>query len=572
MSFDGTVTRAVTEELNQKLFSGRITKIHQPDPADITMTIRSQGKNHQLFFSVNPNFARFHLTELKFTNPQEPPMFTMVLRKHLEGSILESVTQDGLERIVSFHFKGRNELGDVSHKILILELMGRHSNMIFVDKDSGLILDCLKHIPPSLSKRSVMPGQPYTSPPYTDKLNPLEADEELIRRKIDYNSGKIAEQVRDRFAGMSPQVVQEIMHRSGLVNRESLPKAFVETMRQLIDGDYTPQIIRHQKETFSVIDLTHLNGEKTSYDSVSEMLDSYYENKAERDRVKQQAHDLERFIRNEYQKNKKKLKKLKQTMNDTEKAVEDQKAGELVTAHMHLIRPGDKHVTVIDYYDEAQPEVNIPLDPDKSPSENAQQFFKRYRKRQTAAIHVKKQMRQAQKEMRYLDTLIQQLAMASTEDLKEIRNELETEGYLKKKRTSKKQKKPAKPKPEKFISSENIEIYVGKNNTQNEYVTMRMARQNDTWLHTKDIPGSHVVIRSENFGEVTLHEAANLAAYFSKSRMSAQVPVDYTLIRHVRKPNGAKPGYVIYDQQTTLFVTPDEDQVKSLRQRVLKAD
>lgn len=566
MSFDGTVTRAVTEELNQVIVSGRITKIHQPDPADIIMTIRAQGKNHQLFFSVNPNFARFHLTKLKFTNPQEPPMFTMVLRKHLEGSILESVTQDGLERIVTIHFKGRNELGDVSHKTLVLELMGRHSNMIFVDRDTGLILDSLKHIPPSVSKRAVMPGLPYTPPPYTDKFNPLEADEEMIRRKIDYNSGKIADQIRSLFAGMSPQIVQEIMHRSGLVNRESLPEAFVETMRPLKDGDHNPQIIRSKKETFSVIDLTHLDGEQIIFDSVSEMLDGFYENKAERDRVKQQAHDLERFLRNEYQKNKKKMKKLKQTLNDTEKAEEDQKAGELVTAHMHLIQPGDKEVNVIDYYDEAQPEITIPLDPDKSASENAQQFFKRYRKRQTAAVHVKKQMKQAQKEMRYLDTLIQQLTMANTEDINEIRSELQAEGYLKKKRTSKKTKKPTKPKPEKFISSENIEIYVGKNNTQNEYLTMRMARQNDTWLHTKDIPGSHVVIRSEEFGDATLHEAANLAAYFSKSRMSGQVPVDYTLIRHVRKPNGAKPGYVIYEQQTTLFVTPDEEQVKTLRQ------
>ncbi|ADH99193.1 Rqc2 family fibronectin-binding protein [Salisediminibacterium selenitireducens] len=567
MSFDGTVTRAVTDELANTIQSGRITKIHQPDPSDIMMTIRAHGKNHQLFFSVNPNFARFHLTKLKFTNPQEPPMFTMVLRKHLEGSILESIEQDGLERIVTFSFKGRNELGDVSYKILILELMGRHSNLIFVDKETGTILDSLKHIPPSVSKRTVMPGQPYSPPPYMDKLNPLDADEELLRRKIDYNAGKVQDQIRNLFAGLSPQIIREIQHRAGLINRDSLPQAFTDTMEPLKQGEARPQIIRNEKETFSVIDLTHLSGNKDSYDNTSVMLDAFYENKAERDRVRQQAHDLERFLRNEYQKNKKKLKKLEQTLNDTEKAQDDQKNGELVTAHMHQIQPGDKTITVIDYYEEEQPEKIIPLDPDKSPSENAQQFFKRYRKRQTAAVHVKKQLKQAKEEMAYLDTLIQHVEMATTEDIAEIRNELEAGGYLKKKKTSKKPKKPQKPKPEKYLSSEEIEIYVGKNNIQNEYVTNRMARQNDTWLHTKDIPGSHVVIRSETFGEKTLHEAANLAAYFSKSRLSGQVPVDYTLIRHVRKPNGAKPGYVTYEQQNTLFVTPDEELVKRCRDR-----
>ncbi|WP_183163742.1 Rqc2 family fibronectin-binding protein [Alteribacter keqinensis] len=567
MAFDGIVTKAVTDSLNETLVSGRITKVHQPYKSDLVITVRARGRNHALFISVNSSFARFHLTKEKYENPKEPPMFCMLLRKHLEGGLVERIEQDGLERIVTFYIKGRNELGDVSKKKLVLELMGRHSNLILVDDEEGMILDSIKHIPPSLSTyRTVLPGQQYKEPPHLDKLNPLEADETTVLKKIQFQSGKIDKQLVGKFSGLSPLIVREMFHRAGLVNPDTLPGAFTSLLASVKEKKYTPQIVTGKKEeAFSVIDLDHIQGEKLTFDTVHEMLDRYFYGKAQRDRVKQQAHDLERMLRNEYSKNKKKIKKLENTLKDSEKAARFQRYGELLTAHMHAITQGDKEVEVIDYYHPDQATVTISLDPQKSPSGNAQQYFKKYNKLKNSVAVVKEQIVKAQEEMAYLDQVIQQVETAAPADLEDIREELADEGYIKKRRVGKKKKNNDKPQPEKYKSSEGVDILVGKNNKQNEYVTNRLARQDDTWLHTKDIPGSHVVIRSQDFTEVTLHEAANLAAYFSKARRSGQVPVDYTLIRHVKKPSGAKPGYVIYDNQTTLFVTPDEDQVRELR-------
>lgn len=570
MAFDGIVTRAVTQDISSKLQTGRVVKIHQPYATDIVMTIRAQGVNYSLFISVNPNFARYHLTNVKFQNPKEPPLFCMVLRKHLEGAVIESITQDGLERIITFSFKGRNELGDVSFKKLTLELMGRHSNLIFMDEENDVILESIKHIPPSLSQyRTVLPGQSYQSPPHMDKKNPLTADDEEIVRAVDFNQGKIDKQLIQYFSGLSPQVVKEMIHRAGYVNRDTLPEAFREVLSPVGKNEYTPQmIVEDGKESFTVIPLTHKDGAVRSFDTVHDLLDGYFTNKAERDRVKQRAYDLERLLKNEFEKNKKKIKKLEKTLKDADKAAEQQKFGELLTANMHLVKPKQKEITVIDYYDEAQGELTIQLSPRKSASENAQQFFKKYHKLKNSVKFVKKEIRSARVEMEYFDRLIQQMELASTEDIEDIREELIQGGYLKNRSKQKKKKKQSVPTLDRYRSSAGIELYVGKNNKQNEYLTTRMARQDDTWLHTKDIPGSHVLIRSTNPDETSILEAATLAAYFSKSRMSANVPVDYTLIRHVKKPNGAKPGYVTYDKQTTVYVTPEEQLVEKLKQNV----
>ncbi|CAM3755272.1 Rqc2 family fibronectin-binding protein [Alkalicoccus chagannorensis] len=568
MAFDGTVTRAVTTDIQTKLETGRVAKIHQPYPTDIVMTIRAAGKNYPLFLSVNPNFSRFHITNVKFQNPSEPPLFCMVLRKHLEGAVLENVEQEGLERVITFSFKGRNELGDVSYKKLVLELMGRHSNLIFLDTSTNTILESIKHIPPSLSQyRTVLPGQPYTAPPHMDKRNPLETASEEIIHYVNWNEGKLDKQLLNTFSGLSPQLIQEILFRAGLPDKTSLPAAFQEVIDPVREGRFEPQIIRGKRDLFSVVPLTHADGETIRYDSVHAMLDGFFTNKAERDRVKQQAYDLERLLRNEYDKNKKKIKKLEQTLQDAARAAEQQKYGELLTAHMHLCRTGDKEVTVTDYYDENQQELSIPLNPRLSPSDNAQQYFRRYHKLKNSVAHVEKEIASARREMEYLERLIQQMEIADTEDIEDIREELRQEGYLKKKPAGKKKKKVDKPAPDRYLSTSGIDMYVGKNNKQNEYVTMRLARQDDWWFHTKDIPGSHVIIRSTEPDETTVQEAALLAAYFSRSRQSGNVPVDYTKIRHVRKPNGAKPGFVTYDQQTTLFVTPDETAVHAMKQR-----
>ncbi|MCL7746406.1 Rqc2 family fibronectin-binding protein [Halalkalibacter alkaliphilus] len=569
MSFDGFMTRAMTHELETLLTSGRISKIYQPYKTELVFTIRAKGKNHHLLLSANANFARIHITKEKYDNPSTPPMFCMLLRKHLEGSIIEKIEQLDMERVIIFHIKNKDELGDETFKKLYVEIMGRHSNISLVDKKTGVILDSIKHISPAQSSyRTVMPGQVYKLPPEQHKANPFELDDDGLLKLIDFNAGKIDRQLVGQIAGLSPQLASEITFQSGsFVNRNTLPPAYSAFINRLSEHNYQPEMLitSSGKELFSIIPLEHLKGERKPFQSVSELLDRFYYGKAERDRVKQQAHDLERFLRNEWQKNKKKIKKLEQTLHQAERAKEYQKLGELLTANLHMVKRGDTQVEVIDYYDEEGGTALIKLDPQKSPSDNAQAYFKKYNKAKNSVAVVEEQILKAKEEVQYFDQLIQQMESAAPKDIEEIREELMEEGYIRRRVKQHKKKKDTKPQLEQYISTSGVEFFVGKNNKQNDYVTNKFARQDEIWLHTKDIPGSHVVIRSTDPDDNTLLEAATVAAFYSKAKQSSSVPVDYTKIRHVKKPNGAKPGYVIYDNQTTIFVTPNEDVVRSLR-------
>lgn len=569
MSFDGFMTRAITNELSHLLTSGRISKIYQPFKTELLFTIRARGKNHQLLLSANANFARIHLTTEKYDNPAVPPMFCMLLRKHLEGSLIENIEQLEMERIIIFTLRSKDELGDESYKKLYVEIMGRHSNITLVDAESGLILDSIKHISLSQSSyRTVLPGHTYKLPPNQEKADPFALDEEQLLRRIDFNAGKIDRQLVEQLAGLSPQLAADMLYRAGsVVNKTTLPPAVLEVISMAREHRYQPEMLvtKQGKELFSPFSLQHVDGERRRFATVSELLDRFYFGKAERDRVKQQAHDLERFLRNEKQKNEKKIKKLEKTLKQAEQAALYQKLGELLTANLHLVPRHAKEIEVIDYYDENAGKLVIPLDPQKSASQNAQSYFKRYNKAKNSLKVVEEQIQKAEEEIVYFDQLIQQTESAAPRDIEEIREELMEEGYLRRRHAPKKKKKETKPQVEQYRSSTGIDFFVGKNNKQNDYVTNTLGRQDEIWLHTKDIPGSHVLIRSTDPDETTLQEAATVAAYFSKARQSSSVPVDYTRIRHVKKPNGAKPGFVIYEQQTTLFVTPDEDLVRSLR-------
>lgn len=568
MSFDGLFTRAITEEFSSLLKGGRINKIHQPFKNEIVLIIRANGKNHKLLISVHPSYARAQLTNESYENPHEPPMFCMLLRKHLEGFILEDIHQVGMDRIMVFDVKGRNEIGDISSKQLIVEIMGRHSNIILVDKTRNIILDSIKHISYAVnSHRAIMPGQEYIAPPIQNKENPLEATEESLLRKLDFNAGKLDKQIVEHFAGVSPLLAKEIVYHAGIANRVTVPKVFVEMLTKMKEHRYEPAItMKNKKESFYLFPLEHLNGESKRYDSLSELLDRYYFGKAERDRVKQQSTDLERFILNEKDKNEKKIKKLQATLNEAKNASQYQLYGELLTANLYALEKGMKEIEVINYYDENGGTVTIPLNPQKSPSENAQRYFTRYQKAKTALVMASEQLEKAKEEVAYFDSLLQQVETASTKDISEIREELIEGGYLRdRQKKGNKNHKNAKPILEKYTSTDGTEILVGKNNKQNDYLTNKVAGKDEIWLHTKDIPGSHVVIRSANPAEETIVEAAQLAAYFSKGRSSSSVPVDFTQIRHVKKPSGAKPGYVIYENQQTVYVTPEEDTVLRLK-------
>lgn len=568
MSFDGLFTKAMADELSHSLKGGRINKIYQPYKNEIILTIRANGVNHKLLLSAHPSYARAQLTKESHDNPSEPPMFCMLLRKHLEGYIVEDLHQVEVDRILIIEVKGRNELGDISYKQLIVEIMGRHSNIILVDKNRNIILDSIKHVSYALNThRAILPGQAYISPPEQNKLNPFKADEQDVLRLLDFNSGKVDKQLVEHFAGVSPLFAKEVLFKSGLANRTTVPAAFIEMIQSIGKGEIQPAITSaNNKENFYLLPLQHLKGESKSFPSLSEMLDRFYFGKAERDRVKQQSSDLERFIVNEKEKNEKKIEKLQKTLLEAEKADEFQRYGELLTANLYAAKKGMKEIEVINYYDEEGQTISIPLDPLKSPSDNAQKYFSRYQKAKNSVAIVVEQIEKARDEAAYFDSLYQQVQAASPKDIEEIREELVEGGYirLRQKKNAKKASN-AKPVLDHYMSTDGTEIIVGKNNKQNDYLTNKLAARDEIWLHTKDIPGSHVVIRSKEPAEDTIKEAAMLAAYFSKARESSSVPVDFTKVRFVKKPNGAKPGFVIYDNQQTVYVTPDEETVLALK-------
>jgi predicted ribosome quality control (RQC) complex YloA/Tae2 family protein len=583
MSLDGFVVRAIASELSV-CEGGKISKIYQHSEHEALLLIRAQGRNWKLLLSANPTYPRVHFTEASYMNPTEAPMFCMLMRKHCEGGVIERIAQVGLERVLHIDVRQRDEIGDLSVKRIVVEIMGRHSNLILLDPKTNTVLDGIHHVTPAISSyRIVMPGSAYTPPPEQGKLNPLETNEDAFAQAMQEapeGGVPLRQQLVNRFSGMSPLMASEIAHRSGArpdltfnpLQLTSLWSSFNGMMEAFRGNRFEPIIVEQAtggKTSFSVVELTHISGETNRFDSISECLEAYFGDKAERDAVKQRASDLLRFLQNERNKNSKKLEKLHETMEDAKDADNVRIRGELLTANLHLMQKGDKSVEVVNYYDEDQKTERIELDPQLTPSENAQRYFKKYAKLRNSRAIVTEQLEATHAEIAYVDTLLAQLDQASLTDIEGIRDELVEQGYIRDRGGKKKQKHGGKKKVDNkpiltcYTSSEGIPIYVGKNNMQNEYLTNRLAQQNDTWLHTKDIPGSHVVIRSDKFGDATLHEAAMLAAYYSQAKSSSQVPVDYTLIRHVRKPNGAKPGFVIYERQKTLFMTPDEQAIKS---------
>lgn len=583
MALDGLVLHAIVHEL-QTCVGGRINKIHQPSENDVILQIRAQGQNLKLLLSANPTFPRVQLTEQTSLNPMDAPMFCMLLRKHCENGVIEAVEQIGMERVIRFQIRHRDELGDMSTKQILVEIMGRHSNIILLDPATDTILDGIHHVTPAISSyRVVMPGSKYVTPPAQDKQNPLNVDKAAfidtmaqISGEESSNSDKPEQRLVAAFSGLSPLIAKEIVYRSRksddteqTFDTDALWHSFDGIMTAVREHRYEP-VITEQTSTgklfFAMTPLTHVDGTSKTYPTPSACLEMFYGDKAERDTVKQRVSDLLRFLQNESNKNVKKLEKLQETVDDSKDADKFRILGELLTASLHAVNKGDRELETINYYDEDQALIKIPLDPLLNPSENAQRYFKKYTKMKNSTAIVEEQIEQTHQEITYLNSLLQQLGVASLTDIEEIRDELMEQGYIRdRNKKQRKKKKKDKPALACYMSSEQIPIYVGKNNTQNEFLTNRLATSSDTWLHTKDIPGSHVVIRSDNYSEATLREAAQLAAYFSQAKHSSQVPVDYTTIKHVHKPNGSKPGFVIYVNQKTLFVTPDEQDIKQMK-------
>ncbi|MDN4848145.1 NFACT RNA binding domain-containing protein [Ligilactobacillus salivarius] len=559
MTFDGLFTHAMIHELNQTLQNGRVTKISQPYPNEVILTIRANRTNYPVLLSANPRYARFQITQIPYTNPAVPTNFTMMLRKYLEGAKLLKIKQLDNDRVVYFEFLTRNELGDKLPLLLSAEIMGRYSNVILINQSTNKIIDTIKHVGMDQNRyRTLLPGATYRQPPTQNKENPFEQDsntfEELIQKYP--NREVLADNLLKQYQGISRD------NALALADKLHSSNNFVQAFNDFLAMTEDP-VPTMNGNNFSIF-ADNPNDKK--FTTLSETLDIFYHTKANRDRVQQQGGQLLHVIRKNLQRNKKKLKKLSNELKATENADEYRIKGEVLTTYLYQIKRGMTKIALPNFYDNNK-EITISLSNQLSPSQNAQKYFKKYQKLKNAVTFINEQIELTKKEVAYLEEIQTQIELATPADLNDIKTELQQEGYIKKKQQKSKHSSRVKiNKPESFIASDGTEILVGKNNLQNEKLTLHTAKKTDIWLHAKNIPGSHVIIKSNNPSDETLFEAAMLAAYFSKFRSSANVPIDYVQVKNIRKPNGSKPGFVIYEGQKTLTVTPTEDFVLELRQ------
>ena len=549
MSFDGFFLHHMIEELRRELVNGRIQKINQPFEQELVLQIRSNRQSHRLLLSAHPVFGRIQLTQTTFENPAQPSTFIMVLRKYLQGALIESIEQIENDRIVEITVSNKNEIGDHIQATLIIEIMGKHSNILLVDKSSHKILEVIKHVGFSQnSYRTLLPGSTYIAPPSTESLNPFTIKDEKLF-EILQTQELTAKNLQSLFQGLGRDTAYEL--ESLLVSDK------LSTFRNFFGQETKPYLT---ETSFSPISFENSVGEPFS--SLSDLLDTYYKDKAERDRVKQQASELIRRVENELQKNRHKLKKQEKELLATDNAEEFRQKGELLTTFLHQV-PNDQDQVTLDNYYTNQP-ITIALDKALTPSQNAQRYFKRYQKLKEAVKYLTELIEETKATILYLESVETVLNQAGLEEITEIREELIQTGFIRRRQREKIQKRK---KPEQYLASDGKTIiYVGRNNLQNEELTFKMARKEELWFHAKDIPGSHVVISGNlNPSDEVKTDAAELAAYFSKGRLSNLVQVDMIEVKKLNKPTGGKPGFVTYTGQKTLRVTPDPEKIASMK-------
>jgi len=549
MSFDGFFLHHMVEELRRELVNGRIQKINQPFEQELVLQIRSNRQSHRLLLSAHPVFGRIQLTQTTFENPAQPSTFIMVLRKYLQGALIESIEQVENDRIVEMTVSNKNEIGDHIQATLIIEIMGKHSNILLVDKSSHKILEVIKHVGFSQnSYRTLLPGSTYIAPPSTESLNPFTiTDEKLF--EILQTQETTAKNLQNLFQGLGRDTANEL--------ENILVSDKLSTFRNFFNQETKPCLT---KTSFSPVPFENQIGE--TFASLSDLLDTYYKDKAERDRVKQQASELIRRVENELQKNRHKLKKQEKELLATDNAEEFRQKGELLTTFLNQV-PNDQDQVILDNYYTNQP-ITIALDKALTPNQNAQRYFKRYQKLKEAVKYLTDLIEETKATILYLESVETVLNQAGLEEIAEIREELIQTGFIRRRQREKIQKRK---KPEQYLASDGKTIiYVGRNNLQNEELTFKMARKEELWFHAKDIPGSHVVI-SGNLApsDEVKTDAAELAAYFSQGRLSNLVQVDMIEVKKLNKPTGGKPGFVTYTGQKTLRVTPDPEKIASMK-------
>ena len=549
MSFDGFFLHHMVEELRRELVNGRIQKINQPFEQELVLQIRSNRQSHRLLLSAHPVFGRIQLTQTTFENPAQPSTFIMVLRKYLQGALIESIEQVENDRIVEMTVSNKNEIGDHIQATLIIEIMGKHSNILLVDKSSHKILEVIKHVGFSQnSYRTLLPGSTYIAPPSTESLNPFTIKDEKLF-EILQTQETTAKNLQSLFQGLGRDTANEL--------ENILVSDKLSTFRNFFSQETKPCLT---ETSFSPVPFANQVGEP--FANLSDLLDTYYKDKAERDRVKQQASELIRRVENELQKNRHKLKKQEKELLATDDAEEFRQKGELLTTFLHQV-PNDQDQVILDNYYTNQP-ITIALDKALTPNQNAQRYFKRYQKLKEAVKYLTDLIEETKATILYLESVETVLNQAGLEEIAEIREELIQTGFIRRRQREKIQKRK---KPEQFLASDGKTIiYVGRNNLQNEELTFKMARKEELWFHAKDIPGSHVVISGNlDPSDEVKTDAAELAAYFSQGRLSNLVQVDMIEVKKLNKPTGGKPGFVTYTGQKTLRVTPDPEKIASMK-------
>lgn len=569
MSFDGIFTHTMVFELKEHLLSGRITKIQQPFAQELLLTVRAFNRNYSLLLSANPSYARVQITEVKFQSPAKPSNFVMTLRKHLSGAIIKDISQIKNDRIIVFQLQNRDELGDTQTLFLYVEIMNRHSNIVLVRQSDQKIIDAIKHISSNQDRyRELLPQVSYKLPPQQNLQDPFDAfaREQFIKSHQDVlvkqNVADVTNLVKENFMGLGKDSTKELVTRltTTKANADAILKSFNQMFKQLQQPQATIYT-KQQQQTFTPIPYQTIQAQgfvDQQFTTLSLMLDAFYHDRARKDRVRQQADNLLQVIKRNLKRDRTKIKRLQKDLQKTESADQARLRGELLTTFMNQVPKGAQSITLENYYDNNKP-IAITLQPELSPSQNAQKYFKTYQKLKNSIAHLKEQLNLTQQEKGYLEGILAQLEYAQVQDIADITVELRQQGYLKQKQQNK--KRPAKiHHGETFIAANGTQIHVGKNNLQNDYLTTKFADKRYTWLHIKNMPGSHVIIADFKPSPETIKQAAQLAAFYSKAGQNkAKVPVDYTLVKHVHKPNGAKPGFVIYTDQKTLMVEPKHD-------------
>ena len=582
MALDGAFLYLTAAEIRDALIGSRIEKIMQPSREEIMLAMRTMQGGKKLLLSANANSPRAHLTELTLENPKQPPMFCMLLRKHLGSGRLLAVRQNGLDRVLTLDFETVNELGDKTVTSLIVEIMGRHSNIILVN-EQGKILDAIKRVGEDVSSvRLVLPGMAYQPPPPQEKLNLLETDEkEWMARFIGQKTTDTAKALMGTFEGISPLLARELAYRA--LKGQEIPKDLLSDFyrRRLVtelqepkqklccrQAVYTVAVNEEKKiRDFTWIDICQYGSgvDKQVYAAASALLDRFYAERDQIGRMKQRSHDLLKLLVNATDRISRKLSLQAEERRECANREQWKQYGDLIHANLYAIHKGDRVVKAQNFYEEGCPEVEIPLDARLTPVQNAQKYYAEYRKAATADQKLNVLMQEGEAELAYLDSVFDAVTRTQGEsELLEIRQELAEQGYI---RASRQKGKPPKSQPPlRYCSSDGFTILCGRNNKQNDQLTLKTAKKSDIWFHTQGIPGSHVIVLTEGkeVPDRTLTEAAVIAAYHSKGRLSAKVAVDYTCVKNVKKPNGAKPGMVIFTDNRTAYVAPDREWVERL--------